>query len=293
MSIFFHAHPDDEALLTSGSMAALAAAGGRVVLVLATGGGAGLAAASYGVDGTLADRRLAEARRSAGILGVSRVELLGYRDSGLGAVPAGGRVVAMEAGGGVRGADGADGEVSVPDPAPPLFADADVDEAAGRLAAILDEEGASILTTYDVAGGYGHPDHRQVHVVGARAAALAGTPLVLEATLPREPLARAVRWADRWLPLPAGFRAEDWQGAYTPAREITDRVDVRRFLRQRRASMRAHASQASADGGLRTLAVATRLPPPLFGALFGREYYRRSGVSTRPADQLPAALRGG
>ena len=43
--VAFHAHPDDEALLTAGTMARAAAEGHRVVLVLATDGGAGLAAA--------------------------------------------------------------------------------------------------------------------------------------------------------------------------------------------------------------------------------------------------------
>lgn len=45
--VAFHAHPDDEALLTSGTMAAAAAQGHRVVLVLATDGGLGLAATGF------------------------------------------------------------------------------------------------------------------------------------------------------------------------------------------------------------------------------------------------------
>ncbi|MDQ6650602.1 MAG: PIG-L family deacetylase, partial [Actinomycetota bacterium] len=43
--VSFHAHPDDEALLTAGTLARAAAEGHRVVLVTATGGEAGLAAA--------------------------------------------------------------------------------------------------------------------------------------------------------------------------------------------------------------------------------------------------------
>ena len=35
-----------------------------------------------------------------------------------------------------------------------------------------------MLTVYDDNGGYGHPDHIQVHRVGVRAAELAGTPAV-------------------------------------------------------------------------------------------------------------------
>ena len=82
--VAFHAHPDDEALTTGGTLAKAAAAGHRVVLVTATDGAVGLASTRYA--GTLADVRRAELRESARVLGVSRVELLGYADSGLGPV---------------------------------------------------------------------------------------------------------------------------------------------------------------------------------------------------------------
>jgi LmbE family N-acetylglucosaminyl deacetylase len=81
--IFFHAHPDDEALLTSGTMAKLAAQGHRVVLVVATAGEAGLSSEEFRTDGQLGDRRVDELQRSADALGVSRLEVLGYADSGL------------------------------------------------------------------------------------------------------------------------------------------------------------------------------------------------------------------
>src|SRR5690606_14412069 len=66
------------------------------------------------------------------------------------------------------------------------FWSADVDQAANRLAAILREESADLLTTYDDHGGYGHPDHIQVHRVGRRSAEVAGVPLVAQATSNRE-----------------------------------------------------------------------------------------------------------
>ncbi len=75
----------------------------------------------------------------------------------------------------------------------PRLVDADVDEAAGRLAEILVAENASVLTSYDANGGYGHPDHLAVHRIGAAAARLAGTPVVLEATVPRDRLFAAAR----------------------------------------------------------------------------------------------------
>ena len=82
--VAFHAHPDDEALTTGGTLARAAAAGHRVVLVTATDGAVGLASTRYA--GTLADVRQAELHESARVLGVARVELLGYADSGLGPV---------------------------------------------------------------------------------------------------------------------------------------------------------------------------------------------------------------
>src|SRR5207342_1804460 len=112
---------------------------------------------------SLAERRLTELGRSATVLGCSRVELLGYADSGL---------------------EGTEGGAEA-------LARADVEEAAGRLAKLLVEEDADALTVYDPVGGYGHPDHVQVHRVGTRAAELAGTPVVLEATVPRDLIARA------------------------------------------------------------------------------------------------------
>ena len=148
----FHAHPDDEALLTAGTMARAAAEGHRVVLVVATDGELGLAASEHVADGGLAGRRMAELRRSAAALGVERVEHLGYADSGLGP------------------------ELAPDPPGRTRFVRADVEEAATRLAAILTEEDADVLLSYEPNGGYGHPDHKQVHVVGRRAAALAGTP---------------------------------------------------------------------------------------------------------------------
>ena len=86
--VAFHAHPDDEALLTSGTMARAAAEGHRVVLVVATDGGLGLAASEYvgASDTTLGSVRMAELHTSARLLGTARVETLGYADSGHGPV---------------------------------------------------------------------------------------------------------------------------------------------------------------------------------------------------------------
>ena len=73
---------------------------------------------------------------------------------------------------------------------PRSFCQADVETAARRLADVLEEEAADVLTIYDDHGNYGHPDHMQVYRVGGRAAELAGTPHVLEVTFSRDHIRR-------------------------------------------------------------------------------------------------------
>ncbi|MFZ0157946.1 MAG: PIG-L family deacetylase, partial [Kineosporiaceae bacterium] len=234
--VSFHAHPDDEALLTAGTLARAAAQGHRVVLVTATDGGAGLADDSYGHGTTLAEHRLAELRASAAAIGAARVEWLGYADSGL------------------------DGQA--PDPPDGLtFVHAPAEHAAQRLAAILAEESADVLTGYDPRGGYGHPDHVRVHQVARLAAAQHGT-VLLEATVHRELIARALHLAGRLRLLPPELAPSAFDEAYTPRADLTHCVDVRRFTAAKRAAMRAHSSQASGGSGDRTLAAFLRLPTP-------------------------------
>jgi LmbE family N-acetylglucosaminyl deacetylase len=145
---------------------------------------------------------------------------------------------------------------------------------ARRIAAILDEEDADVLVGYDPSGGYGHPDHLQVHrSVRAASVLAARPPRLFEATLPREPIAGAVHLAARLRLTPSGFDPDEFDAAWTPRAAITHRVDVRRFYGAKRDSLRAHASQAASDGTTRTLAVLTRLPAPVGRALLGTEYY--------------------
>jgi LmbE family N-acetylglucosaminyl deacetylase len=253
--VAFHAHPDDEALLTAGTLARAAAEGHRVVLVAATAGEAGLVRGGH-TGPALASRRRQELEASAQALGCARVEVLGYADSGMHA----------EAGGAEA------------------FARADVESAATRLAVILGEESADVLTIYDPAGGYGHPDHVQVSRVGARAAELAGTPSVLEATVDRLALQRVLRLVHRLPGIPADFAPGRFNAAFTARPNLTHAVDVRPFVDAKRASMAAHVSQAGADEGTRTLAVLLRLPKPLFRLALGTEWYVERG--RRPSRPL-------
>lgn len=246
----FHAHPDDEAVLTAGTMARAKAEGHRVVLVIATDGGLGRPDDPDTEDRALGERRLAEARHSARALGVDRVEYLGYADSGPGPV--------------------------IPPAIPPrmAFVQASVAESAQRLATILSEEAADVLLSYDRNGGYGHADHIRVHEVGAEAARLAGTRRVLQATAPRDTICRAIDLAAKVFRFPPGFDRSSYDRAYSARAEITHRVSVYRYAARKRASLRAHASQTAANGGAdRMLATLLRIPRPIYDLVFGREWF--------------------
>jgi LmbE family N-acetylglucosaminyl deacetylase len=280
--VTFHAHPDDESLLTAGVMAKAAAEGHRVVLVVATAGEVGEAADAYrdAANEDLGATRRAELARSAAILGVARVVELGYRDSG--STP---RAVDSDAAGEGEGEHEREREPT----AGHTFAAAPVDEAAERLAAILREEHADVLTTYDPNGGYGHPDHLQVHAVGRRAAELAGTPVVLEATINRDLMTMGVQLAGSLgYEVPDDFQPESFDAWFMPASELTHAVDVSAFLAQKRSSMAAHESQSTTSGeGTRSIAVFLSLPDEYFAMAFGTEWFIERGRAPGVADGQP------
>jgi len=249
--VCFHAHPDDESIATGGVMAKSAAAGHRVVLVTATKGEEGEPVPGVLGDGeALWERREVETHRSAEVLGVERVEFLGYEDSGM------------------------MGEPTNENPA--CFWQADVEVAAARLATILREVDADVVTIYDDHGGYGHPDHIQVHRVGRRAAEMAGVDSVFEATMNRTRIAQLL--SERTAELEAVLEENpdmESPGADfgTPEEFITHAVDVSAFIHVKRQSMMCHESQISDESFF------MKMPLDAFAAAFGTEWFMRSGAS--------------
>ena len=251
---FFHAHPDDEAIATGGAMASLADQGHRVVLVTATRGELGEVDDGFlGPDESLGARREVELADAARILGVARLAFLGYEDSGMEGEPTAER--------------------------PGCFATADHDEAAGRLAELLAEEASDVLVVYDEHGGYGHPDHVQVHRVGMAAAERAGTPVVYMTTMDRDFMRGLRRRA-----LEDGLASdEELEGADTmgePAERITTELDVSPWVATKRAAMAAHASQIGEDSFFLSM------PEDVFAEVWGQEWF----IRVRPE---PDGLGGG
>ncbi len=242
--VAFHAHPDDEVLLTGGTIARLVAEGHRVIVAVACDGDMWA--------GPEQGRRLAELRASAAILGAGGVVHLGYADSGHGPV------------------------LFEDPPGRTRFARADVGPAAGKLAAVLAEEQADLLLSYDRRGGNGHRDHIRVHQVGARAAELAGV-RVVEATVPRE----LISWTARpllLLGLLKRHRLDEMRGYGTPRSAITHRVDVRRYAAQKQAALAAHRTQVSGRGrSARLFRALLRSPLPVFRVACGTEWFTEPG----------------
>ncbi len=246
--VFVHAHPDDEASQSAGSMARAVAEGHRVVLVIATNGDHGDSPDDLADGETVVARRRAEAAAANAIIGTHRVEWLGYADSGM------------------TGWATNESEDS--------FIRADLESAAARVAAILREEDADVVVGYDWHGGYGHPDHVKVHAVTKRAAELAGTPRYLESTMNRDLLRRGLEvlrasgalgpdGAPGWAP---DAPMDDGNPMGTPEAELHWACDVSAFIEVKRRALQAHASQSDARGLL-------AFPEAMFSQAFGFEHY--------------------
>jgi LmbE family N-acetylglucosaminyl deacetylase len=259
--VAFHAHPDDESLLTGGTLARCAAEGHRVVLVVATSGERGLARRTR----DLGSRRLAELERAAELLGVSRIVPLGYCDSGF---------------------------REPVEPPPGSLGAAEVGRVAEQVAAVLEDEAADVLTVYDDNGGYGHRDHLRVREAGLAAAARAQTPVVLAATVDRAALLRGMRVLRRIGIRPGGMTPDLLAAAFAAAETITHEVDVRPWVGVKQAALRAHASQTSGGDDVRTVRLLAKLPRPLSSIVLGREWFVEVGrqPAARRATDLFASL---
>lgn len=240
-----------------GILAKASAEGHRTVVVFATRGELGERPEGIiGPDEDLGERRKAEAAEAARILGVHRLEFLGYRDSGM------------------AGSPGNDD--------PHCFWRADVEEAASRLAVILVEEGADVFVTYDDHGVTGHPDHIQTNRVGLRAAELAGVSRVYEGTMNRDKVLSLAAAA-----VSAGLLTSvpnvDREHFGSPQALITTTIDVRAYLDLKRQAIAAHATQVSETS------IFLALPPAAFAELWGEECAIRRGG---PPDHRETTLFG-
>ena len=249
--LLVHAHPDDEASSTGGIIARYSAAGVRIVLVTCTEGELGDSPHGLAPDhddhdtAAVVAHRAAELDESCRILGVSRLVRLGYRDSGMMGWPQ--------------------------NDASESFWRTPVEEAAGRLAALIDEERPQVVITYDENGFYGHPDHIQANRITLAALEMATErPRLYYATVPHSAFARLgeiVRAAG--VEVPEDLEEEDRSDVGTADEQIGAIIDVSDFTAKKRAALAAHASQTESSFFL-------QLPESLFEEVFGSEWFVRA-----------------
>jgi len=239
--VLVHAHPDDESIGTGATMAKYAAEGTAVTLVTFTLGELGeiippeLAHLAWDSGGGLGRHRIAELAAACAALGVKDHRFLGgagrWRDSGM------------------MGTASNDW--------PGCFWQADVDEAARALLAVITEVRPQVLVTYDDNGFYGHPDHIQAYRVAWRAFEMAdGLVSKFYATaVPKSVLAEAMALMVDSAAGSSELAGTDFTKAEsvdalpfgTDDENVTTRIDARDYLDAKLAAMRAHATQIAVD----------------------------------------------
>jgi mycothiol S-conjugate amidase len=237
-----HAHPDDESSKGAASTARYVAEGVDVHVVTCTGGERGSILNPKmerpDILANITEVRRQEMERARDILGI-RQDWLGFVDSGW---PEG-------------------------DPKPPLpegcFALVPVEEAAGRLVALIRSFRPHVVTTYDERGGYPHPDHVQCHLVSVAAFEAAGDPAAYpEAGDAWQPLklyynltfhkARLVAlheaMLDKGLDSPYGDWLSAWVDKPGDEERLTTQVECAEHFGLRDDALRAHATQVDPEG---------------------------------------------
>ncbi len=305
-----HAHPDDEAVSTGGTLALYAQRGVRVILVTCTRGEEGeivdpelkarIADSAPSVEAAqegLAQQREIELAQAVHALGVSQAYQLGYRDSGM---------------------EGTDANKN-----PRAFCNAPIPEAVAKVAEIIRREKPQVMVTYNEVGGYGHPDHIMAHRVATLAFQSAGRtdiyPQLSDETPAWNPqklyfaqnsfnhmkrMADLAKSSGAQLPFLAQIATQDalvLRGEpidpTSPKRPpfgvaddiITTSIDIRSALAAKRQALEAHKSQIRADRFL--LGMSDEVAEQVYGIEFFT--LARSLVpASRPETDLFAGISG-
>jgi N-acetyl-1-D-myo-inositol-2-amino-2-deoxy-alpha-D-glucopyranoside deacetylase len=283
--LLIHAHPDDEALFTGGTIAACAARGADVRVLTCT----------LGEEGEVIGEEFAQ------LVAARADQLGGYRihelSRALAALSAPGRplVPTFLGGAGHWRDSGMAGTPSTRHPR--AFANADFDEAVGMLAAEICGFAPHVVVTYDPAGTYGHPDHIQVHRISTAAIERAATareaawdvPKTYWCVTPRSRLESAISALADFPP--HWRRPAPGELAAVPDAEVTAAIGIGDVLEAKRASLRAHATQVSVAPDGASYALSNNIAQPLLD----HEYFTlvRGAAGDLGADGLERDLFSG
>ncbi|OBA96709.1 N-acetyl-1-D-myo-inositol-2-amino-2-deoxy-alpha-D-glucopyranoside deacetylase [Mycobacteriaceae bacterium 1482268.1] len=253
--LFVHAHPDDETLMTGGTIAHYTAKGADVHVVTCTLGEEGEVIgelyAQLAVDHAdqLGGYRIGELTAALTALGVIEPNFLGgpghWRDSGM------------------EGTEQRHHQ---------RFTDADMGEAVGELVTVIRRLRPHVVVTYDPNGGYGHPDHIQAHRVTTEAvAASAGidypgdpwrVPKFYWAVTATSAMGVGLESLDGAPTEWTRVRIDDVPFGY-PDDEIDAVIDAHDHLPAKVAALRAHATQVSVAPNGRSFALSNNIALPI------------------------------
>lgn len=210
------AHPDDETFGCGSLLLRAWAAGATTSVVCATAGQAGEVAPGVTVPAQgLGALREAELREAARLMGVRRVELLGFDDSGMGGDPGPGTLVA-----------------------------APFEDVVARVAAAVDAFSPTCLLTLDASDG--HRDHVRIRDAVRAVASARGLRVWLQC-IPRSFMQR---WAEHMRTVDPSSPYLHLGELGTPDEQVTTVLDSHEFVERRWQAIRAHRSQTSPFEGL-------------------------------------------
>jgi mycothiol S-conjugate amidase len=247
------------------------AEGVRTVLVCCTGGEEGEilnpAMDIPSVHGRIHEVRREELAAATAIIGYDETVWLGYRDSGMAGAPS--------------------------NEDPRSFAMAPLEEAVGRLVAVIRRERPQVMVTYpDEQREYPHPDHLRVHEISLAAWEAAADPdrypeagpawavAKLYYTMwPRQQmLATHEKFVELGLESPFG---EEWLERLRRPEPVavTTSIDIEGFGDVRSRALRAHATQVDP-----TSKMWFGLPPEVQAAIHPYDDYRLAASRVGPLD---------
>lgn len=254
--LLLHAHPDDETLMTGGTIARYLAEGVDVRVVTFTLGEEGEVigdqwaqlVADGGAD-QLGGFRILELSRALALLTPDGQEPLAprflggaghWRDSGMAGAPSAAH--------------------------PRALAQAPFDQVVGALVDVLIDFDPQVVITYDSAGTYGHPDHKMVHEASVAALPIAARRTgsnylvyesVTETSALRAGLAAVGEVPDGWR-MPADGELPSY-----PDQRITTEIDIRNVYERKVAALAAHATQVTVSPSGTEYALSNNILQPI------------------------------
>lgn len=256
--LLLHAHPDDESLMTGGTIARYLAEGVDVRVVTFTLGEQGEVIgdrwaqliADGGAD-QLGGFRVGELTAALAHLSPDAAQplqprFLGgaghWRDSGMAGAPSATHPRALVA--------------------------APLDDVVGALVDEIVDFAPDVIVTYDAAGTYGHPDHHLVHTASVAAVSRAASkvdgyqPKVYESVSEQSALMAGLAAAKRRVP--AGWRMPtDGELPSYPDSVITTAIDVSDVYDRKVAALAAHGTQVTVAASGTEYALSNNILQPI------------------------------